>query len=121
MTRVTLPDFIAAIQNLLTHQNQYITNPSKRPTLIAGLREAASNADKIADRYQRDCLEGNDDPTPADHAGRILWNKYKAAREAFHTYKAQTNSSNRIALKQAEFALKQYTPKLLANLHNLKP
>jgi hypothetical protein len=120
MLRTTLPEFIAAIQNFLHHQNQYITNPSKSPSLITPLREAAAEADKIADRYQRHNLEGNESPTQSDHAGTILWSQYKAAREAFDRYKAKKNSATKNQLRAAEQSLKIYSKAVSESLQKLK-
>lgn len=120
MTRTTLPDFLTAIQAFQALQNQYLTHPSQKKALLPLLAQAASETDKTAARYHADNLEGNDHPTPTDHAGAILWSHYQAARTAFRAYKAQRNRSTKIALRDAEHSLKKHAKSLSENLHKIQ-
>lgn len=120
MTRTTLPDFIAAIQAFQALQNQHLTHPSQKKALLPLLAQAASETDKTATRYHADNLEGNDHPTPTDHAGAILWSHYQAARTAFRAYKIQRNQTTKRDLREAEHSLKKYVKSLAENLHKIQ-
>ncbi len=113
-----LSTFILAIQALQKAQNQYLTNPSKRPQLLPHLREAAIEADKASETYHRRNLKGNDNPTEHDHMGAILWRYYNQARQAYRAYKIQRNRTTKIALRDAEMDLKQHLKALTQHLEN---